>query len=81
MRDLFLSIVFMFQIQNTDEVKVWSKRGVDMPFNTNNVDVTVAANAVFGITSSVLNGIVPSTVFDDSEIRVSFGYFFSFSRK
>lgn len=69
----------MFQIQNTDEVKVWSKRGVDMPFNTNNVDVTVAANAVFGITSSVLNGIVPSTVFDDSEIKVSSRYFFSVS--
>ena len=42
-----------------------------MPFNTNNVDSTVAANAVFGMTSAVLNGIVPASVFNDSVIRVN----------
>ncbi|WAR15160.1 hypothetical protein MAR_005265 [Mya arenaria] len=56
-------------IQNADEVKIWSSRGVDMPFNTNNVDVTVAANAVFGITTSILNGVIDSTVLDDTDIK------------
>ncbi|KAH3781365.1 hypothetical protein DPMN_159192 [Dreissena polymorpha] len=40
-----------------------------MPFNTNNVDVTVAANSVFGITTAILNDVVPATTLDDPDIR------------
>lgn len=41
-----------------------------MPLNVNNVDVTVAANAVFGTTNAILNGLVKAEIFDDPEIRV-----------
>ena len=41
-----------------------------MPFNINNIDVTVAANGVFGTTSAILNGLVDATILDDPEIRV-----------
>lgn len=56
-------------IQDLDEVRTWRNRGVDMPFNINNVDVTVAANAVFGTTAGVLNGLVDVEVLDDPEIQ------------
>ncbi|WAR15542.1 hypothetical protein MAR_005647 [Mya arenaria] len=56
-------------IQNPEELKSWEKRGVEMPLNTNNVDVTVAANSVFGMTTSVLNGVVDATMLDDPELR------------
>lgn len=56
-------------IQDTEEVKTWSPRGVDMPFDINNIDVTVAANGVFGITSAILNGLVDVEVLDDPEIN------------
>ncbi|KAH3782420.1 hypothetical protein DPMN_160335 [Dreissena polymorpha] len=58
-------------IQDAAEVIEWGKRGVDMPYNTNNVDVTVAANSVFGITTAILNDVVPATTLDDSDIRVT----------
>ena len=41
-----------------------------MPFNINNIDVTVAANGVFGTTSAILNGLVDAKILDDPEIRV-----------
>ena len=41
-------------IQNIDEQRVLYKEGVSMPFNVNNVDVTVCANSIYGITSATL---------------------------
>ena len=41
-----------------------------MPFNVNNVDITVCANTVFGITSAVLSGLVSPNVLEDPEIAV-----------
>ena len=41
-----------------------------MPFSMNNIDVTVAANAVFGTTSAILNGLVEAKILDDPEIQV-----------
>ena len=41
-----------------------------MPLNTNNIDVTVAANGVYGTTSAILNGLVKPEILDDPEIRV-----------
>ena len=41
-----------------------------MPLNTNNIDVTVAANGVYGTTSAILNGLVEPDILDDQEIRV-----------
>ena len=41
-----------------------------MPFNINNIDVTVAANSVFGTTSAILNGLVEADILDDPGIKV-----------
>ena len=53
-----------------------------MPLNVNNVDVTVAANGVFGTTSGILNGLLDASILDDPEIRVCvfilFYFFFFF---
>ncbi|RUS77973.1 hypothetical protein EGW08_014282 [Elysia chlorotica] len=55
-------------IQNIEELRTESKKGVQMPFNVNNVDITVCANTVFGITSAVLSGLVSPKVLEDPEI-------------
>ena len=48
-------------------------KGVSMPFTINNVDVTVSANVVFGITSSLLSGIVDKAIFDaDLQVIIHF---------
>lgn len=44
-------------IQNLDEQRKLKSESVSMPFSINNVDVTVAANAVFGITSGSIYNI------------------------
>ena len=44
-------------IQNIDEQRILSKEGVSMPFNVNNVDVTVCANSIYGITSATIYDI------------------------
>lgn len=36
-----------------------------MPFWVNNIDVTVAANTIFGITSAVLSGLVSTKILED----------------
>ncbi|KAK3098312.1 hypothetical protein FSP39_018295 [Pinctada imbricata] len=56
-------------VQDTDEVRTGFYSGVDMPFNINNVDVTVAANTIYGITNAVLTGLVNSSLLDDPEIQ------------
>ena len=44
-------------IQNIDEQRKLKKKSVSMPFNVNNVDVTVAANSIYGITSGAIYDI------------------------
>ncbi|XP_055954817.1 uncharacterized protein LOC126827310 [Patella vulgata] len=56
-------------IQDTDEVRVLYAKGVAMPFNVNNVDCTVAANTIFGITSAVLNGLLQVNIFSDVALQ------------
>ena len=41
-----------------------------MPLNVNNVDVTVAANGIFGTTAAILNGLVKPDILDDPEVQV-----------
>ena len=52
-----------------------------MPFNINNVDITVAANAVYGITMMALTDLVddPTTLID-ADVEV-YWYFLSFVHK
>lgn len=59
------------QVQNIDEVRTDYYKGVAMPFEMNNVDVTVAANSVYGITSAVLSGLLPASILDDPVVGVS----------
>ncbi|KAL3861277.1 hypothetical protein ACJMK2_007320 [Sinanodonta woodiana] len=56
-------------VQDLKEEEVWAQRGVHIPGNTNNVDVTVAANGVFGITSAILNGLLEPEILDDPEMQ------------
>lgn len=44
-------------IQNIDEQRKLRAQKVAMPFNVNNVDVTVAANSIYGMTSAALFNI------------------------
>lgn len=41
-----------------------------MPFNVNNIDVTVAANGIYGITNGVLSNLLPYSLLDDPDIQV-----------
>ena len=45
-------------------------KGAAMPFTMNNVDVTASANCLYGLTSAVLSGLLPSDVLKDPVIRV-----------
>ena len=54
-------------MQNIEETRIWASRHVMMPFGVNNVDGSVASNALFGIISSVVynpDTFVP--LFDES---------------
>jgi hypothetical protein len=55
-------------IQNVDEQRHLKDECVSMPFNLNNVDVTVGANSIYGITSGALFNI---NGFGDAFIRSS----------
>ncbi|XP_067658558.1 uncharacterized protein [Haliotis asinina] len=55
-------------IQDTDEVRIWFDKGVMMPFNVNNIDVTVCANFIFGVTNGIINGLFQPSLLDDPEI-------------
>ena len=63
---VFLSY-FPFQAQSIPEARKYFFRGLVMPFQANNIDVTVAANAVYGLTASVLTGLLPASVLDPAK--------------
>ncbi|CAF0987485.1 unnamed protein product [Rotaria sordida] len=44
--------------QNITEVRTIAHRGIRMPFNLNNIDVTVGANVIYGITSAIIYDLV-----------------------
>ncbi len=52
-------------IMSLSEDKVWFKRGVSMPFHIDNVDLTVCANSLYGITAALLSGLVGGASFDE----------------
>ncbi|KAK6985584.1 hypothetical protein BgiMline_015171 [Biomphalaria glabrata] len=52
-------------IQSIEELRMLFYLNVGMPFQLNNVDVTVAANTIYGITSSILSGLVSPDVLAD----------------
>ncbi|KAK3105355.1 hypothetical protein FSP39_023292 [Pinctada imbricata] len=56
-------------VQDLVDIKTEYFKGIITPSNVNNVDITVSANALFGITNSVLTGLVTTEVLDDPEIE------------
>ncbi|XP_052820625.1 uncharacterized protein LOC128246452 [Mya arenaria] len=44
-------------LQDIDEVKTMLDRGVAMPFSVNNVDITVCANVLYGLTTCLGTGL------------------------
>lgn len=65
----YIHVADVLQIQDVDEAMALSDKGVAMPFFVNNVDVTVAANTVNGLTSALLSGLFKPSDFD-SDIQV-----------
>ncbi|XP_046550650.1 uncharacterized protein LOC124260389 [Haliotis rubra] len=55
-------------IQDTDEVRTWFAKGVMMPFNVNNVDVTVSANFMYAVTAGIISGVLEPSLLDDTDI-------------
>ncbi|KAL8575183.1 hypothetical protein ACOMHN_042493 [Nucella lapillus] len=51
-------------VQNIGEARQYFNKGVLMPLQVNNVDITVSANALYGLTASVLAGLLPPTILD-----------------
>lgn len=64
--------ILNMQVQNLDESRKDYYKGNVMPFNVNNVDVTVAANGIYGITNGVLSGLLPSSMLEDLDIQVGY---------
>ncbi|KAL8564292.1 hypothetical protein ACOMHN_050903 [Nucella lapillus] len=56
-------------VQNLDQARKDYYKGVAMPYQMNNVDVTVSANAIYGLTASVLSGLLPASLLEDPLIR------------
>ena len=63
-------------MQNIDESRKGYYKGNVMPFNVNNIDVTVAANGIYGITNGVLSNLLPNSLLDDPDIQVGETVFF-----
>ena len=62
--------IYFSQVQDLVDVKTEYYQGIDTPGNVNNVDVTVCADALFGITNAILSGLVTSEVLDDPVLQV-----------
>jgi hypothetical protein len=64
--------LFTTWVQNIDEQRELQQKGVSMPFNLNNVDVTVLANSIYGITAAALLNVNNfSSLFMDSKELVN----------
>ena len=57
--------------QGISDVRYLAHRGVRMPFNLNNVDVTVSANVLYGITSAFVYDLVDFPTYFNQDIQVS----------
>lgn len=58
------------QVQDFDDLRTQYYHGIITPSDVNNVDVTVSANALYGITNGILSGLATTEVLEDPEIQV-----------
>lgn len=56
-------------VQDFDDLRAQYYHGIITPSDVNNVDVTVSANALYGITNGILSGLVTTEVLEDPEIQ------------
>lgn len=52
-------------ILNLAEDKTSFNKGISMPFHLNNVDLTVSANTLYGLTAALLSNLITEDQFDD----------------
>uniref|UniRef100_K1Q665 Uncharacterized protein n=1 Tax=Magallana gigas TaxID=29159 RepID=K1Q665_MAGGI len=57
------------RVQDFDDLRAQYYHGIITPSDVNNVDVTVSANALYGITNGILSGLVTTEVLEDPEIQ------------
>ncbi|CAF4407574.1 unnamed protein product, partial [Adineta steineri] len=75
-RDNPQAIIVTTWAQNLTEVKKIAHRGIRMPFNLNNVDVTVSANVLYGITSAITYDLLDFKNYftQDMEVNITLSY-------
>lgn len=61
----------LYQVQDLEGIRIFGGKGYAMPLNINNIDVTVSANSIYGMTNGILTGVFEATLLDDEEIQVS----------
>lgn len=57
--------------QNITEVRKSALRGIRMPFNLNNVDVTVGANVLYGISSAIIHDLLDFKNYFNQDMQVN----------
>jgi hypothetical protein len=70
-RDNPQAIIVTTWAQNITEVRKVAHEGIRMPFNLNNVDVTVGANALYGITSAIIYDLLDFKEYFNQDMQVN----------
>ena len=73
-RDNPQAIIATTWAQDITEVRDFAHRGVRMPFNLNNVDVTVGANVLYGLTSAFIYDLPDFKENFNEEIQVTYRF-------
>ena len=70
-RDNPQAIIVTTWAQNITEVRKVAHQGIRMPFNLNNVDVTVGANVLYGITTAVIYDLLDFKEYFNQDMQVN----------
>jgi len=73
-RDNPQAIITTTWAQNITEVRKFAYLGIRMPFNLNNVDVTVGANVLYGITSAIIYDLLDFKDYFNQDMQVNISY-------
>jgi hypothetical protein len=73
-RDNPQAIIVTTWAQNITEVRKVAHLGIRMPFNLNNVDVTVGANVLYGITSAIIYDLLDFNNYFNQDMQVNIIY-------
>ena len=70
-RDNPQAIIATTWAQDISEVRKVAHKGIRMPFNLNNIDVTVDANVVYGITSAIIYDLLDFKDYFNQDMQVN----------